>query len=182
MSNPEKRPEVQFGLTMIQKVLYMIVPVVLSVIIVLMGPLMTGTLGTILFLALGLLLGLVTFFISAGWGYSLRFTGGEIKINDKRVQFDVPLDKIGMLVKNGGFPFPTMWLVLRNAGMGNEFPAKGVDPKTRELIDAYQRRNPGRTLTYVPVPGGHIRSISDFAQELKSRIPAITVDDRLPVK
>lgn len=182
MSNPEKRPVVQFGLTTTQKIIYMTVPVALSLVIVLLGPLMTGPLGTALFLVMGLLLGLVTFFISAGWGYSLEIAGNEIKIVDKRVNINVPLDKVGMLVKNGGFPFPTMWLVLKNAGMGNEFPKKGVDPKARELIEGYQRRNPGRTLTYVPVPGGHLRSIGAFSAELKSRIPAITIDERLPGK
>ncbi|HYG60906.1 MAG TPA: hypothetical protein VD902_22745, partial [Symbiobacteriaceae bacterium] len=135
-----------------------------------------------LFFALALALGVVTFFLSSGWGYNLEVTPTEIKINDKRVKFTVPLEKVGMVVRNGGFPFPTLWLVLKSASMGNEFPAKGVDPKTRELIDGYQRRNPGRQLTFVPVPGGHIRSVAEFTNDLKRRIPALTVDDRLPTK
>jgi hypothetical protein len=180
MSNTEKLGgTVQFGLTMTQKILYLLVPLVLSVVIIFAGPLLTGLVGTILFILLGIILGLVTFFISAGWGYRLEVGAQELHINDKRVDIHVPLDKIGMLVRNGGFPFPTLWLVLRGGGVGNEIPEKGVDPKTREMIETYQRRNPGKKLTFVPVAGGHIRSIPAFAAELKGRIPPLTVDERL---
>jgi hypothetical protein len=173
---------VPFGLTLTQKILYLSVVIVLSLAVVFVGPYMTGIVGTIAFLALGVVLGLVTFFISAGWGYQLTVTDREIKIVDKRIHIDVPMGRIGMLVRNGGFPFPTLWLVLKDAGMGNELPAKGVDPQARQLIEAYQRRNPGRTVTYVPVPGGHLRSVAGLAAELKRRIPPLTVDERLGVK
>lgn len=183
MSETNKGTTVQFGLTLTQKIIYLTIPLLLSVLIIFSGPLMTGVLGTVLFLVLGVLLGLVTFFISAGWGYSLEMGDREIKIVDKRVTINVPMDKIGMLVRNGGWPFPTLWIILRGAqGVGQEIPAKGVDPKVRELIEAYQRRNPGKSLTYVPVPGGHLRSVSDFAKELKNRIPPLTADERLGLK
>lgn len=171
-----------FGLTLTQKLLYLAVPVVLSVLVIFSGPLLTGVLGTILFLVLGVVLGLVTFFISAGWNYKLEVTDREIKIVDKQVKIDVPLEKVGMLVRNGGFPFPTLWLIIKGGGIGNEIPAKGVDPQVRQLIEAYKRRNPGRDVTYVPVPGGHLRSIGAFAAELKRRIPPLTVDDRITGK
>ena len=173
---------VDFGQTLTQKTLYFILPVLFSLVIVFLGPYMTGVAGTILFIALGLILGVVTFFISSGWGYKLVVTPSEIKINDKRVAITIPLDKIGAVVKNGGFPFPTLWILIRGGGVGNDIPAKGVDPQTRELIAAYQKRNPGKALTYVPVPGGNIRSVADFVRELKGRIPPLTVDERLGVK
>jgi hypothetical protein len=183
MSNTEKGTSVQFGLSLTQKILYLLAPIALSVIIIFAGPLFTGVAGTIAFILMGIVLGLVTFFISAGWGYSLEIGSQEIKINDRRVDVRVPMDKIGMLLRNGGFPFPTLWLVLRGGGSaGKEIPSKGVDPKTRELIEAYQRRNPGKSLTYVPVAGGYIRSIPGLAAELKRRIPPLTVDERLGTK
>lgn len=182
MSNTQKGSGVQFGLTLQQKLMWLSIPLVLSVFIILSGPYLVGTLGTVIFIALGIVLGLVTFFISAGWGYSLIMTDKEITINDKRVTIVVPLDKIGFVTRNSSFPFPTLWLVLRDAPMGNEIPAKGVDAGTRAQIEAYQKRNPGRTIKYVPVPGAHIRSVPGFLQELKRRIPPLHVDERLGVK
>lgn len=182
MSTTDKSPVVQFGLTLNQKLLWLSLPVMLSVFIVISGPLLTGPLGTVIFVALGIVLGLITFFISAGWGYKLEITDSEIKISDKRVNFTIPLDKVGMVTRNNAFPFPTLWIVIRATGVGNEIPAKGVDVGNRQLIEAYQRRNPGREVRYVPVPGAHIRSVSGFVQELKRRIPPLQVDERLGVK
>lgn len=180
MSNTDKGT--QFGLTMPQKLIWLSIPLVLSVFIILSGPYLVGTVGTVIFIALGIVLGLVTFFISAGWGYSLVVTNREIVINDKRVNIVIPLDKVGLLTRNSNFPFPTLWLVLRDAAVGNEIPAKGVDAGTRAQIEAYQKRNPGRSVKYVPVPGAHIRSVPGFVQELKRRIPPLHVDERLGVK
>lgn len=173
---------VDFGQTLLQKTLYMLIPIALSLLIVFASPLLRGAWGSVAVIAMGLPLGLITFFVSSGWGYKLEVTSTEVKINDKRVTIHVPMDKIGMVVKNGGIPFPTLWIIVKNAAVGNEIPSKGVDAKTRELIEAYQKRNPGKSLTYVPVPGGHIRSVSAFVAELKGRIPPLTADERLTVK
>lgn len=178
----EKESVVAFGQTLTQKILYLLVPILLSVLIIFVSPLLKGVWGSVAVIAMGIPLGLVTFFVSAGWGYKLDMTPSEIKISDKRVNIVIPMDKVGMIVKNGGFPFPTLWVVLRGGGIGNEIPAKGVDPQTRELLNAYQKRNPGKTITYVPVPGGHIRSVAGFIGELKRRIPPLTVDQRLAAK
>lgn len=178
----EKDSVVEFGQTLTQKVLYLLVPIVLSVLILFVTPLIQGAWGSVAVVAMGIPLGLVTFFVSAAWGYKLNITQNQIKISDKRVNIDIPLDKIGMVVKNGGFPFPTLWVIIRGGGIGNEIPAKGVDPQTRALLEAYQKRNPGKVVTYVPVPGGHIRSISGFVAELKGRIPPLTVDERIAPK
>jgi hypothetical protein len=174
-----EKGSIKFDATMTQRILYIIVPVVFMFIIVLLGPYMKGPVGTVLFIVLGLLLGLVTFFVSGGWGYKLEVTDREVKILDKRVAVNVPLDKIGLVVRNGGIPFPTVWILVKNAEIGNELPKKGIDPKAKELIDSWLKRNPGKTLKYVPVPGGHIRSVSEFAGELKRRIPPLTLDERL---
>lgn len=179
MSTPTIKETQQFGLALPKKILFMAVPLLLSVLIILASPILQGVLGTILFIGLGILLGLVTFFISAGWSFRLEMTATELIIRDRNRTFPVPLDRIGMLVKNGGFPFPTLWLILRNSSLGQDIPAKGVDPKTRELIEAYQKRNPGKKLTYMPVPGGYLQSIQAFVGELKRRIPPLTVDERL---
>jgi hypothetical protein len=180
MSNTaSERKSVEFSLTWTQKLLYMIVPFALSALIILYNTLFTGIIGTIVFLVLGALLGLATFFLSAGWGYKLEIAPKEVKILDRRQTIVVPTDRIGMVVRNGGFPFPTLWLVLRASSVGIEVPEKGVDAHTRELIEAYRRRNPGKEVTIVPVPGGYLRSVSGFARELKNRIPPLAVDDRL---
>ena len=173
---------VDFGQTLTQKTLYMLVPIALSLLIVFASPLLRGAWGSVAVIAMGLPLGLITFFVSAAWGYKLQVSPSEVAITDKRVTIHVPMDKIGMIVKNGGIPFPTLWIIVKNASVGNEIPAKGVDAKTRELIEAYQKRNPGKSLTYVPVPGGNIRSVSALVSELKGRIPPLAVDERLAVK
>lgn len=177
-----EKGSVKFDATMTQRGLYLAVPIVFMFAIVLLGPVFKGPAGTALFIVLGLLLGLVTFFVSGGWGYKLEVTATDVKILDKRVKVTVPLDKIGLVVKNGGIPFPTVWILVKNAEVGNELPKKGVDPKARELIEAWLKRNPGKTLKYIPVPGGHIRSVSELARELKRRIPPLTLDDRLGAK
>lgn len=179
----EKGPVVEFGQTWTQKILYMSGPLALSLLVAFGAPLLPGIWKNVGVLLMGIPLFAVTYFVSAGFNFKLSLTPTEIKINDKnRVFINVPMDRVGMLVKNGGWPWPTMWLILRNASVGKEIPAKKVDPKTRELIDAYQKRNPGKTLTYVPIPGGHLRSLPEFVAELKRRIPPLTVDERLPAK
>lgn len=177
----EKGQSLDFGLTWPQRILYLLVPLFFSVLVIFSGPLTQGMgwVGTVLFILLGIALGLVTFFVSAGWTYKISLTDSEIRINDKRQPMGVPLDRVGLLVRNGGMPFPTLWVVLRNASVGQEIPAKGVDARTREQIEAYQKRNPGKKLTYVAIPGGYLKSIKGFAEELKNRIPPLTVDDRL---
>lgn len=178
-----EKGSVKFDPTLTQRIIYLTAPIIFSIAIVLLGPYMQrGIAGTVLFVVLGVLLGISTFFISAGWGYKLEVTDREVKINDRRTKIDIPLDKVGLVVKNGGFPFPTIWILVKNAEVGNELPKKGVDPKARELMEAWLKRNPGKTLKYVPVPGGHIRSYQEFARELKLRIPPLTIDERLGAK
>ncbi len=179
MSKNEKEQTLQYGLTLGQKLLYVLVVFVLSVIIALGGPMLSGVMGWVAFILLGVLLGIVTFYVSAGWTYKIAFEQGQIRIWDRAREIIVPNDRIGMLVRNGGFPFPTLWLVLRGAKVGQPIPEKGVDPRTRELIERYQERHPGKSLTIVPVPGGYLRSVSGFASELRRRIPPVTIDERL---
>lgn len=182
MSNPvAKEDRAEFGLSWPQRILYLLVPLVLSLVVALIGPVLnTGTwIGTAAFVLLSALLGLITFFISAGWGFKVAFTGRQIRIKDRAREIVVPADKVGMLVNAGGFPFPKLLLVLRNADVGEEIPAKGVDQQALTLIESYQRRNPGKRLTTVALPGGYLRSLSGFAGELKRRIPPVTVDERL---
>ncbi|MDB4897944.1 MAG: hypothetical protein JWN15_4206 [Firmicutes bacterium] len=172
----------EFGLTRTQKFLYLLIPIALSVLILLYSPLFTGIYGTAVFVILGGLLGLMSFFLSAGWGFRLEVGPRELRILDRRQTITIPMDKIGMIVRNGGFPFPTLWLVLRGAAVGTSVPAKGVDPHARDLIESYQRRHPGKDVTVVPVAGGYLSSVSGLAAELKRRIPPLTVDERLAAK
>ncbi|HEY3368542.1 MAG TPA: hypothetical protein VGK74_26090 [Symbiobacteriaceae bacterium] len=170
----------QFGLTRNLKLLYVALAAALSLTIILIGNRLTGIVGTVVFMLLGVLLGLVTFFISSGWSFQLEFVGNEIRVTDIRKKpMIVPLDKVGMLLPNGGFPFANYWLVVKNVEVGTEIPVKGVDPKTRELIDAYKHRNPGKKLTVVQLPGGYIRSVKGFADELKRRVPPVFIDERI---
>lgn len=181
MSN-ENRPAkdtVRFGWTGIQKAAWTVAPLLLSTVVLLFGPLMTGTVGTVVFLLLGAALGLMTWFTSAGWAFKLEMTSGEVKVLSPRANVSVPMDKIGALIRNGGFPFPTLWLVLRGAEVGNEIPAKGVDSIAATHLETFRRRNPGKKITIVPIAGGHLRSVDDFVSELKRRIPPLTVDQRL---
>jgi len=148
-------------------------------VLTLFGGYLTGTVGRIAFIVIAALLGMISWFFSAGWSYKLEVSHNEITIRDTGRRIVVPLDKIGLLVRNGGFPFPTLWLVLKNAETGAEVPNKGVDPQAHNLLEAYLRRNPGKKLTIVSVPGGYLSSIPQFAGELKRRIPPLTIDERL---
>jgi hypothetical protein len=181
MRNPDQGQTMPFGLTLTQKLLYLAFLMLFSFAIMMAGPYLPGTISLIIFLALGVVLGLVTFYVSAGWGFRLEVGPHEIRISDRRKPLVIPLDKVGMLIKVSGFPFPSLWIVLKNAQMGQAFPAK-LDPRVKEMLEAYRRRNPGKELTYVPVPGGYVRSLSGFAAELKQRIPPLVVDERLGVK
>lgn len=182
MSNAEKAQTTRFGLTWVNKIWYMTVPLFLSAVIIMFDPAAYGWMGMGIFILLALGLGLITFFISAGWSFQVEVGPGEIRIRDRRTDIQIPNDKVGLVVRNAGFPFPTVWLVLKGAAVGNEIPQKGVDPKARELIEQYMHRNPGKRLTYVPVPGGYLRSVPQFAAEIQRRIPPISVDSRLTGK
>lgn len=183
MTNATSGPKAaNFALTWPQKLLYLLAPLALSAAMLLYSPLLTGAVGTPVFILMGVALGLVTFFISAGWSFRMEITEKEIQLLDRHKRHDVPLEKVGMLIRNGGFPFPTLWIILRNASVGKPIPESGVDPRARELIEAYRKRNPGKTLTYVPVPGGFVRSVSGLAAELKGRIPPLAVDERIVAK
>lgn len=170
----------QFGLTLTQKILYAVALLAVSTLVVPLSPVFNGPAGTVVFILFGLVLGVITWYISAGWTFKLEMTAGEIKVRDGHRETVVPLDKLGLVVKNSRLPIlPSIWLVLRGVDVGQEIPKKGVDPRTRELIEAFQKRNPGKKITYVPVPGGYLRSLPEFVGELKRRIPPLAVDDRL---
>ncbi|MFZ5818079.1 MAG: hypothetical protein ACOY93_22740 [Bacillota bacterium] len=172
----------QFGLTVAQKITSGVILLALSTLVVPLNPLFNQPgWGMAFFVLYGLVLGVVTWYISAGWSFKLEITAGEIKVRDGHREVLVPMDKLGMVVKNGRLPvLPSLWLVLRGVeNVGREIPKKGVDPRTRELIEAFQKRNPGKKITYVPVPGGYVRSIPEFIAELKRRIPPLTIDERL---
>lgn len=180
-----KDQTISFSLTWTNKIIYMTVPLFLSVIILLYGPIITaaGIIGNVGFILLAVLLGLVTFFISAGWSFQLEISPGLMRMKDRRQDIAIPMDKIGMLVRNGGFPFPTIWVILRGAaGVGQEIPEKGVDSQARAMIEQFSRRNPGKRLTYVPVAGGYLRSVDQFAATVKRLAPPVTVDERLGAK
>ncbi len=170
----------EFGLTLSRKIVYAVVLLGISMLVIPLSPLFVGTVGTILFVLFGIALGVTTWFVSAGWTYKLEVAGSEIKIRDGHRHITVPMERLGLVAKNGRIPVvPTIWLVLRGAEVGQEIPAKGVDPVTREMIETLRKRSPGKKITYVPVPGGYLRSISGFVAELKRRIPPLTVDERL---
>lgn len=170
----------QFGLAKTQKYMWIAITILLALTVVLFGGRMTGVAGTVLFMGLGIALGLASYFVSYGWWFQLEFTEGAIRVTPIRNQhIVVPLEKVGMLLENGGFPFKTYWLVCKNFDAGREIPSKGINPKTAEMLHAYRKRNPGKQLSIVQLPGGYIRSIKAFAEELKRRIPPVTVDDRV---
>lgn len=172
-----------FSLTLWQKVMYAILLTVLSMAVVLGGSLLVaGPWGGVVFVLMATLLGVATFFVTSGWMYKLRLAQREIVIVSRQQQFVIPLDRVGMLVKASGFPYPILWLVLRNCDQGREVPTKRVDARTRELIEAYQRRNPGKKITIMPIPGLFIRSMRGFTEALKERIPPLVVDERLGSK
>lgn len=172
----------QFHWSWTQKAWALAVPLLVSALIVLYGPLLQGWVGTAVLLVFGAVLGVITWFISAGWTYKVELTDSEVRFRDARGAVAIPLDRVGMLIRNGGFPFPTLWLVLRNAEQGIEVPAKGVDPHAASLIDTYRKRNPGKKITIFSIPGGHLRSIEGFAEELRRRVPPLVVDERITRK
>lgn len=172
----------QFGLTMSQKIQWVLVMVLLLFTFSWISTYLTGMAGRFAFIPFGLVLGVITWFISAGWSYKLDLNEKQVTIRDTRRTITVPLDRVGMLVRNGGFPFPTLWLVLRNGEGGMEMPAKGVDPKVREMVETYQKRNPNKKVTIVSIPGGYLRSVAEFTSELKRLVPPLVVDERLAKK
>jgi hypothetical protein len=170
----------QYGLTLTQKILYGVAVVALILVANPLIVMLAGPASTVALIVFAAILAVVTWFVSAGWTFKLELTGSEIKIRDNHRETVVPLDKLGMVVRNGKMPLiPTIWLVLRGTDVGHEIPARGVDPRAAELIEAFRKRNPGKKITYVPVPGGYLRSMTEFVGELKRRIPPLTVDDRL---
>lgn len=172
----------QFGLSLTQKLIWTGVPLLIALSVILYGPLLQGVVGTAIFVALGALLGLATWFVSAGWTFRLHFDGPSLRLTQSGRTLLIPLDRIGILVRNGGFPFPTLWIVLRGAEVGQEIPAGGVDRHAAGLIESFRKRSPGKKITFVPVPGGYLRSVTEFAAELKRRIPPVQIDERLNLK
>ncbi len=171
----------QFNWSWTQKAWSLVVPVLISLMMLVYRP-AVGWAGTAIVLLFGALLGVVTWFVSAGWTYKVQLHSKEVQFRDARGNVTIPLDRVGAIVRNGGFPFPTLWLVLRNADQGMEVPAKGVDPKALELIEGYRKRNPNKKVTVFSIPGGHLRSISGFIAELHRLVPPLIVDERLTRK
>lgn len=182
MSNSNTEQSVPFHWTWTQRLWVMVIPLVVSAAIVLYGPYLTGWTGTVILLGFGAVLGVITWFISAGWAYKVEVTGGDVRIREARGETRIPFDRLGMVIRNGGVPFPTLWLVLRNAEVGREVPVKGVDAQAAALIESYRKRNPGKKVTVVQVAGGHLRSVSGFAEELRRRVPPLVIDERLTRK
>lgn len=179
MGNTSESRTIDFAQTPVQKILYLAIPIILAILITINSTRIAETIGTFGFLLLGLLLGLLTFVITLAWGYRVVIDGSALRITNRTKTTTIPLDRIGIVARNGGVLFPTIWVVLRNADAGEEIPSKGVNPQTRELIDAYMKRNPGKKLSYVLIRGGYLRSAKLFAREIKRRIPPVVVDERL---
>lgn len=178
-------PTTQFGLTLGQKIAWGVALIALAVLVFPLGPFFNSSdVGYFLFLLYGLALGLLTWYIASGWAFGVELTPTEIRIREGgRQRTVVPLDKLSLVTRNGRNPLmPSVWLVLRGAPVGQEIPEKGVDPRTLELIEAIQKRNPGKKLTYVGIQAGYLRSVRGFVGELKRRIPPLTVDERLQGK
>jgi len=159
MSGANKNQTLDFSLTLLQKGLYALLLVVVSGLVVVGGTLTSrGGWGTLAFVLLAIILGLVTFFVSSGWTYRLKLTQRAVIIESRQERFEIPFDRIGMLVRGSLLPYPIIWLVLRNSNQGREVPTKRVDPTTSSLIAAYQARNPGKTITIMPIPAPFVRS------------------------
>lgn len=175
----QKNP--QFGWTLPTKIISGVVLVGLSTLVVPLTPFFSGPAGTAWFVLFGLLIGGASWVASAGWMFKLEVTPTAVQMTYVGQTTTVPLDKIGMLVRNNGrIPFlPSLWLVLRGVDIGREIPETRIDPHTKELIDNFRRRNPGKKITYVSFPAGHLRSVSGFVAEMKRRIPPLGIDDRL---
>lgn len=179
MTNESAR---EFGLTWPQKIMYMAWPVLLATLISMASSFVPESARTVFVLAMAAGLAIITWYVSAGWNFKIALAPGLIRIREPRRSVDIPLDRIGGLVRNGRFPGPTLWVVLRGADVGQEIPARGVDPAARELIEAVGRRSPGKKLTYVPIPLLYLRSAPEFVADLKQRIPPLTIDARLAAK
>ncbi|BAD40502.1 hypothetical protein [Symbiobacterium thermophilum] len=176
----KKTESIQFGLTLIQKILYGVLLFGAAFAVTLLSPLFAGPGGTVFFVFYGILVGVLSWFVSSGWVFSLELTPREIRVRDAGRIVAIPLEKVGMVVRGGRSPFlPAVWLVLRGVDIGRELPAKGVNPVTQEMLTHFQRRNPGKKITFVPIPIIYLRSAGEFVGELKRRIPPLTVDERL---
>lgn len=170
----------QFGLTLVQKILYGALLLAAAVLVVPLSPLFTGSVGTVLFVIYGILIGVLSWYVSSGWAFSVEVSAAEIRVRDAGRVVKIPMDKVGMLVRGGRNPlFPVIWVVLRGVEVGRSLPEQGVSPQTQELLAQFQRRNPGKKITFVPVPMIYLRSVGEFVAELKRRIPPLTVDERL---
>jgi len=170
----------QFGLTLVQKILYGVLLLAVAALVVPLGPLFTGAAGTVMFVLFGILVGVLAWYVSSGWMFSVEVSASEIQVRDAGRVIVVPMDKVGMLVCGGRNPiFPMLWVVLRGVDVGRAVPDKGVPPQVQELLAQFQRRNPGKKLTIVPIPMFYLRSVREFVAEMKRRIPPLTVDERL---
>lgn len=178
----EKNP--QFGWTLPTKIISGAVLLGFSTLVVPLTPLFSGAAGTAWFILFGLLVGGASWVASAGWMFKLEMTQSTVQVTYVGQNTTVPMDKIGMLVRNNGrIPFmPSLWLVLRGVDIGLDIPETRIDPHTKELIDGFRRRNPGKKITYVAFPAYYLRSVNAFVTELKRRIPPLTLDDRLDRK
>jgi hypothetical protein len=167
-----------FGLSLSQKILSILLLFALSSLVMLIGP-VQGTGATILFVLNALLVAVASFFISAAWVYKLVFQEKALLVRNNRGEITIPYEKIGLLVKSGTTLFPSLLLVLRNAEIGQPVPTTGIDPQALAQIEEYQKRNPGKKLTVVQIPGRYLRSITGFAAELAKRVPPVRIDSRL---
>jgi len=170
----------QFGLTLVQKILYGLILVAATIVVVPLSPVFSGPVGTVIFVLYGIFIGVLAWYVSTAWGFSLEVRKSEMVVRNTRGTTVIPLDKVGMLVRGGRNPlFPAIWVVLRGVDVGRALPEKGVNPRTQELLTQFQKRNPGKKLTFVPIPAICLRSVGGFVGELKERIPPLTVDERL---
>lgn len=167
---------------MTQKVLYLLGLMAVSALILLFEWPRYGIVGMTIFTILAGMLGLLTYYMSAGWTYKLTMDAQNLRIQDRRTPMIIPMEKVGMLIKRGSFPAPTIWMVVKNAGVGMAIPERGVDGRLKEMLATYQHRNPGKELTVIQIPGVYLRSVSGFVAELQRRIPPLTVDKRLGTK
>lgn len=180
MSETKKTETVHFGLTWLQKGIYLAVLLALTLLVAPLSPMFTGALGIVFLLVFGILLGGAAWFSSAAWTYKVDLTNHAVQIRDASREMIAPYDKIGLVLQNGGWPLPAIWLVLRSAGgeHGMEIP-KRADAHTREALEAFVRRNPGKKVTVIPIPGAYLRSRREFVAELQRRIPPLAIDERL---
>lgn len=176
----KKTESMQFGLTLVQKILYGLSLVAAAALVMILSPIFTGPGGTVFFVLCGVLVGVLSWFVSSGWVFSVELTRREVRVRDAGRLTVIPLDKVGMVLRGGRNPlFPAIWLVLRGVDVGRELPEKGIHPAAREMLDNFRHRNPGKKITFVPIPVAYLRSAGSFVGELKRRIPPLTVDERL---